>query len=224
MQRPCANLVDSARNKSLSWFGIITLGLMCLGSAPASDKEALWKTYMDAGEKAYNQDRNQTAGIMLAAALVEAENFGPDDPRVASTLEKLADVLLDQERYSDAEPLYERALAIQEKRLGPGHEDLATLRRNLVDCYLKQGGQRKADQLYEKAIALLEKQPDAGAKTLPKLLREAVVYLLPTGQAERSAWFARPGNRGSREAGGFGGVGYRLGKYGSCLLRTRRVR
>ena len=176
MPRHWANLVYSVRKKSMSLLGAIAFGLMCHGAASASAQEALWKTYMEAGEKAYDGERYQTAGIMFAAAKAEAEHFGPDDPRLASTLEKLADVLRAQKRFPNAESLYERALAIQEKRLGPGHAEVAAARHNLVDYYSEQRKYPKADLLYEKAIALLEKQPEAGTGTLPKLLGEAAEY------------------------------------------------
>ena len=38
-------------------------------------------------------------------------------------------------RYAEAEPLYERALAIREKALGPDHPDVATSLNNLAVLY-----------------------------------------------------------------------------------------
>ena len=90
MPRHWANLIHSVRDKSMSLLGVIAFGLMCLGAASASAQEALWKTYRETGEKAYKDERYQTAGIMFTAALAEAETFGPGDPRIASTLNQLA--------------------------------------------------------------------------------------------------------------------------------------
>ena len=41
-------------------------------------------------------------------------------------LNNLAALYDNQGRYAEAEPLYKRALAIQEKALGPDHPDVAT--------------------------------------------------------------------------------------------------
>ncbi len=59
------------------------------------------------------------------AALKEAEGFGPQDPRLATSLNNLAVVYDDLARYAEAEPLYKRALAIREKALGPDQPRLA---------------------------------------------------------------------------------------------------
>ncbi len=60
-----------------------------------------------------------------SAALKEAEGFGPQDPRLATTLNNLAGLYQAQGRYAEAEPLYKRALAIIEKALGPEHPPVA---------------------------------------------------------------------------------------------------
>ena len=47
-------------------------------------------------------------------------------PDVATGLNNLATLYYDQGRYADAEPRYQRALAIWEKVLGPEHPNVAT--------------------------------------------------------------------------------------------------
>ena len=61
-------------------------------------------------------------------------------------------------RYDDAEELYERALAGNEKQLGPDHP--ATLRtvENLAIVYKNKGRYDDAEELYERALAGREKQ------------------------------------------------------------------
>jgi hypothetical protein len=44
---------------------------------------------------------------------------------VAQSLNNLAELCNDQGRYTEAEPLHQRALAIREKTLGPEHPDVA---------------------------------------------------------------------------------------------------
>jgi len=51
--------------------------------------------------------------------------YGPDDPTVAAVLSKLAGLLENRGDYTGAEPLYRRALAIDEKVFGPDHPRVA---------------------------------------------------------------------------------------------------
>ena len=51
--------------------------------------------------------------------------MGENDPREALSLFHQADALVAQHRFDDAIPLFERALAIDEKALGPDHPDVA---------------------------------------------------------------------------------------------------
>jgi tetratricopeptide (TPR) repeat protein len=53
--------------------------------------------------------------------------LGPDHPNVAASLNNLGQLYYDQRRYSEAEPLYQRALAIREQVLSPDHPDVATI-------------------------------------------------------------------------------------------------
>ena len=56
--------------------------------------------------------------------------LGPEHPGVYRGLTGLANVYYAQGRYAEAEPLYQRALAISEKILGPEHPDVATNMEN----------------------------------------------------------------------------------------------
>ena len=51
---------------------------------------------------------------------IREKALGPDHPDVATSLNNLAVLYQAQGRYGEAEPLYQRALAIREKALGPG--------------------------------------------------------------------------------------------------------
>jgi tetratricopeptide (TPR) repeat protein len=68
----------------------------------------------------------------------------------------LAGLYSTQGGYADAEPLYERALAIREKALGPDHPDVANSLNSLGGLYFKQGGYAKADPLYRRAIKIID--------------------------------------------------------------------
>jgi tetratricopeptide (TPR) repeat protein len=64
-----------------------------------------------------------------------------------------------QERgqYAEAEPLYKRSLAINEKALGPEHPHVATVLNNLALLYNVQGKYTEAEPLYKRSLAIDEK-------------------------------------------------------------------
>jgi tetratricopeptide (TPR) repeat protein len=80
--------------------------------------------------------------------------LGPDNPGFAKSLNNLAFLYGQQSRYSDAEPLFKRALAIGEKALGPDHPDVGPLLNNLAGLYNGQGRYADAEPLFKRALAI----------------------------------------------------------------------
>jgi tetratricopeptide (TPR) repeat protein len=62
-------------------------------------------------------------------------------------LNKLARSYHEQQRYTEAESLYQRALAISEKALGPEHPGTAATLNNLAVLYRELGRQAEAEPL-----------------------------------------------------------------------------
>jgi hypothetical protein len=58
---------------------------------------------------------------------VAEKSFGPTDPMVATSLSRLGRFYKWQRKYSEAGPLYQRALAITEKSFEPDHRDMGML-------------------------------------------------------------------------------------------------
>ena len=56
--------------------------------------------------------------------------MGPDHPNTTTSLNNLAELYRDQGKYAEAEPLYQRALAIYEQQLGASHPTTQIVRRN----------------------------------------------------------------------------------------------
>jgi tetratricopeptide (TPR) repeat protein len=54
--------------------------------------------------------------------------LGRDHPDVGTTLKNLAELYRDAGRTDEAEPLYQRAVAIMENALGGNHPDVAEIR------------------------------------------------------------------------------------------------
>jgi tetratricopeptide (TPR) repeat protein len=103
---------------------------------------------------------------MVAGRLVE--EFGLDSVAAALLLNQSGLYLDDRARYVEAEPLFQRALAIYEKALGPDHPDTATSLNNLAALYDDQGRYAEAEPLHQRALAIYEKalgpdHPDTAA-------------------------------------------------------------
>jgi len=83
--------------------------------------------------------------------------LGSDHPDVANSLNNLAGLYRNQGRYSEAEPLYKRALSIREKVLGSDHPDVALSLNSLAGLYRNQGRYSEAEPLYKRALSIVEK-------------------------------------------------------------------
>ena len=83
--------------------------------------------------------------------------LGPDHINVAASLSNLALVYQAQGRDAEAEPLCQRALAINEKALGPDHPDVAVSLNNLALVYQARGRYADAEPLFKRSLTIREK-------------------------------------------------------------------
>lgn len=125
--------------------------------APASNRDQQWVHSMTAGQLAYEAGRYNEAERQLKVALANAEKFGPKDLRLASTLNRLAQVYHDQGKYTQAEPLYRRSLTLVEKALGSSHPDVAANLNNLATLYRDEGRYDRAEALYKQSLGIVRK-------------------------------------------------------------------
>ena len=116
--------------------GLLSLSLW---SAMAFSQEDRWQGFMDSAVKAFVDGDYVEAGRWFDAAVKRADTFDPQDPRLATSLNGLAEVYRAQERYTEAVPLYKRALAIREKALRPHPPDIVQSLSNLARAYRDQG-------------------------------------------------------------------------------------
>ena len=58
--------------------------------------------------------------------------------------------------YAEIEPLYKRALKINEEALGEDHPDVAISLNNLAELYYNQGRYKEAEPLYRHALKILK--------------------------------------------------------------------
>ena len=137
------------------------VGILCLMlvSAPfivwGQTGSSPWESDIQAGEAAYEQGNYAEAEKQFLAALQEAENFGPEDPRLASSLNELVALYRAQGKDAKAEPLLKRSLVIKEKTLGPEHFDVATSLNKLAELYRAQDKYAEAEPLYRRALGIM---------------------------------------------------------------------
>ena len=80
-----------------------------------------------------------------------------DTADLAFALDRLARLYELQGRYSEAEPLYQQALALRQRLLGDDHPAVATSLNNLAALYRSQGRYSEAEPLYQQALALRQR-------------------------------------------------------------------
>jgi len=91
------------------------------------------------------------------AASIHVADFGFSSESAGLLLNQTAFYLDGRGEYTEAEPLYQHALAICEKALGPDHPNTSTSLNNLALLYYNQGRYEQAEPLYMRAIAVKEK-------------------------------------------------------------------
>ena len=146
-----------------------------------------WENYVIAGGKAHDKGNYPDAEKHIAAAVKEAEGFGPQDPRLAASLLGLGELYLHRRRYAEAESLLKRGLAIREKALGPEHPDVAGSLNNLAALYDDQGKYAEAEPLVKRVLAIFEnalgpEHPDVAAS-----LENYAALLRETGRSDEAA-------------------------------------
>ncbi len=80
-----------------------------------------------------------------------------EDESSGVLLNQIAYFFYIQYQFSEAEPLFERALRILERVLGAEHPDTAGLLNNLATLYESQGRYAEAESLYERALGICER-------------------------------------------------------------------
>ena len=152
-------------------------------------QQETWERHIQAGLAAQAQGNFGEALTQTKAALEAAKVFGPDDIRLATTLNVLANVYFNQGNYAEAEPLYKRSLAIREKAIGPGLGQLvvALSLNNLAELYLIQGKYAEAEPLYKRSLAIEEKQLGPEDLNVAQILENYAVVLRGTGRGAEAA-------------------------------------
>lgn len=116
-----------------------------------------WETFRRSAQKAMEVENYYEAQAMWLAAMEEASDFEPEDPRIITTLENLAEVYWKRGKYDKAEPLCKRILQMSEFVLGEDHIDVALAANNLALLCQRQGKYSEAVTYFKKSVSIKEK-------------------------------------------------------------------
>jgi tetratricopeptide (TPR) repeat protein len=94
--------------------------------------------------------------MMRRALKIDEASFGPDHPKVGTSLNNLAQLLADTNRLAEAEPLMRRALKIDEDSIGPDHPNVATDLSNLAQLLKDTNRLAEAEPLMRRALKIDE--------------------------------------------------------------------
>jgi tetratricopeptide (TPR) repeat protein len=117
------------------------------------------EVWNDLTARAFSQDGLKDyakAETTLLQALHEAERFGPDDPRVATTLTSLGLNYRHQKKYAEAEGAYRKALAIIEKLNDGDSVEVGDANFNVAQVMVNQGHAGPALPLVQKTLNIYE--------------------------------------------------------------------
>ena len=131
--------------------GLLLLAVLLLALWPGCRiiQEARWEKANEAGKKALQEGRYAEAEQHLTAALKQAEKFGEQDFRLATSLNHLASLYNAQGRYDEAIASYKRAVKLK--------PDYVYVLYSLGVAHYNLGVDYESKGLYDEAIASYER-------------------------------------------------------------------
>lgn len=152
----------------------------------ASEKLSEWNEHIQTAERAQRSGKYDFAEATWLLAVEEAESFGPNDHRLAYSLEKLTECLWFQGRLDEALRHGVRALVVYEAALGPNHNDVGSMAYNVAMVYHVLNQFPQAEKHYKRALA--NKTAGLGAKhpDVVKVLSSFADLLVKMGREDEA--------------------------------------
>jgi Tfp pilus assembly protein PilF len=164
---------------------LLPLALLALLSMPAlaaEDADEVSRKAMDL----YTAGKYEQALPLFKRALEATKaRYGENSPLLALDLNNLAEVYRQLGRAADAEPLYKRAIQLDEQA-GADNPDLASDLNNLALLYRGQGRNKEAEALYSRAVAVLERTLGPEHPNVAKTLNNLAILYRTEGQPDRA--------------------------------------
>ncbi len=122
-----------------------------------------WNMQIFLGQQAYERGLYSDAQQKFKKALTALEKLLISDERLTMTLINLALCYCAQGKHNEADPLYQRALSIDQTSGSAGKLNLAEDFSNIATHYRKQGLNAQAEPLYHKALKIWEEELGANS-------------------------------------------------------------
>ena len=124
--------------------------------SPAALAQNDWAALQKGGSAALDANKYWLGEPLLKMSISDAEKCGFDNPGLATCLGELGRLYTIRRRYSEAEPLLERELAVREMILGKQDGKIVSSMGSLITFYLNYGTIDKAEPLTDDMLAFLE--------------------------------------------------------------------
>lgn len=122
--------------------------------------EARWEQHNEAGCRHFGQGAYAEAEREFLAAIREASSLGPENLRLAASLNNLGLLKYRQRDLGQAEQLFRRSLTVREQLLGADHAAIAQSAANLATLYYARGELDAAEPLARRALTIRERGGD----------------------------------------------------------------
>jgi tetratricopeptide (TPR) repeat protein len=127
--------------------------------------ESQWEQLTEAGRRHLAQGDDARAEAAFREAIAEAERFGDDSARLASSVECLAQVMYRRQAHAEAEALFRRALALRDAQ-GPSHAGATMTLNSLAALCSARGAYDDAEAFLARALATAEQEGPSGHREL----------------------------------------------------------
>lgn len=152
-------------------------------SVEPSDPNAQWKSHIDAGRAAHARGDRDTAERELTAALAIAAHEDPPGIAMAVSLNAIAVLYIDRQRWDDAAPFLDQAMQIFEKQQLTESEHFARLLCTRGDFERGRAHHADAETHFRRALTI-----KALAKpTRERALRGLVAAICVQGRTEEAS-------------------------------------
>lgn len=145
-----------------------------------------WQRSLVAAQTAMQQGRTAEAETMFLFLLKKAEeDFGPENPKVASAARNLAMLYYLQGKHADAEPLLHRSLAIMEKA-DPEHIETSAILEQLAGLCEVQGRYAATELILQRSLAIRERALGPDHPHVANVLKHMAVLYEKIGKKDEA--------------------------------------